>query len=143
MDYEEYEKLSEKEIERNEQFLEMFQKHLESKGLTKKTINRHMFNVDYYINTYLMREDIIPMEQGPDHISMFLGYYFIRKCMWSTPGSIKTYAASLKKFYGLMAEKGFISKKDYDLMLLIIKEEMDVWQYDCSVYNDGGSPFFY
>ncbi len=39
-----------------------------------------------------------------DRINDFLGEFFIRKCMWSTPGTIKRTAASIKKFYKFMPD---------------------------------------
>lgn len=57
----------------------------------------------------------------------FLGDYFIRKCMWSTPSSVKTTAARLKKFYKSMAEYGKIEKKGYDYICRDIKESMAYW----------------
>jgi hypothetical protein len=37
---------------------------------------------------------------------MFLGYWFIKKAMWAKQSAIKSNAASLKKFYTFMHEKG-------------------------------------
>lgn len=69
-------------------------------------------------------------------IDMFLGYFFIRKCMWSTPSTIRSNAASLKKFYKCMLEIGKIEKEDYDYMCEDIKERMPDWIDDCEQYND-------
>lgn len=40
------------------------------------------------------------MENGckDEYLSDFFGYFFIRKCMWSTPDTVKSTIASLKKF---------------------------------------------
>ena len=52
------------------------------------------------------------MENGckDEYLSDFFGYFFIRKCMWSTPDTVKSTIASLKKFYRL-------SKEDYEELL--------------------------
>lgn len=71
----------------------------------------------------------------------FLRDYFIRKCMWSTPSTVKTTAASLKKFYNCMAEYGKIEKKDYDYVCRDIKESMEYWQESCESYNNPHLPF--
>ena len=84
----------------NESLLEMLEEDLE--GLNPKTINRHLSNVDFYINTYLLREDAYDFTHGIWNVDDYLGYFFIRKCMWSTPGNIKSTAASIKKFYQCM-----------------------------------------
>ena len=134
IDFEEYEEKCKLIKQENESLLEMFEKDLE--GLNQKTINRHLTNVDFYINTYLLREDAYDFTHGIWDIDDYLGYFFIRKCMWSTPGTIKKTAASIKKFYKSMLIHDYIKTTDYKNLCLIIKEEMDEWQEDCRKYNE-------
>jgi hypothetical protein len=84
------------------------------KGLSKKTIEDDCANIDFYINEFLLYEDIVCPEDGALSVGMFLGYWFIRKAMWATKTSIKSNATSLKRFYGFMLEKGMIPQKDLD-----------------------------
>ena len=56
--------------------------------------------------------------------------------MWSTPASVKTTAASLKKFYKSMSDHGKMEKKDYDYVCRDIKESMAYWQECCAEYNN-------
>ena len=121
--------------ERNDKFLKEFRVWLENQGLSEKTISRHIDNASFYINEYLPREGERPMEYGPKLLDSFFRYFFIRKCMWSTPGTIKTTAASLKKFYRCMMERGYISRSDYEFVCSEIREGMDDWQWECEVYN--------
>ena len=79
------------------------------------------------------------MDKGVSGLDMFLGWFFIRKCMWSTPGTIKSTAASIKKFYKCMPDNK-IDEKDYKLLCDDIKENMEEWQYDCAMYNDLDAP---
>ncbi len=81
------------------------------------------------------------MEESVTMLGDFLGDYFIRKCMWSTPSSVKTTAARLKKFYKSMAEHGKIEKKGYDYVCRDIKESMAYWQECCAEYNNPDFPF--
>ncbi|MBM6765504.1 hypothetical protein H5996_06220 [Faecalicoccus pleomorphus] len=81
------------------------------------------------------------MEYGTQKINDFLGYFFIRKCAWSTPASIKSTAASIKKFYKCMSKHEKISKEDYEDFCKAIKFNMKFWQDDCESYN-GYSSFF-
>ena len=39
----------------------------------------------------MLREDALTMENGckDEYLSDFFGYFFIRKCMWSTPDTIR------------------------------------------------------
>lgn len=137
MTYEEYEIQCKMQQQRNEEYLDVFEKDLLEAGLSKKTIRVHLQNVDFYINEYLLREQPQGMENGcSDRIDDFLGYFFIHKCMWSTPGNIKTTAASIKKFYKCMVQHGYVKKEKYKYFNDIIKENMDEWQYDCAVFNN-------
>lgn len=84
-------------------------------GLTNKTIANHVDNVEFYINDYLLREAPLELQEGfGSGIDMFLGYFFTQKCMWSKLGTIKTTAASIKKFYKSMNEHGYVSKEKYN-----------------------------
>ena len=61
-------------------------------------------------------------------IPEFLGDWFIRKAMWSSPAYVKSNATSLKKFYGWMLETTpSIKKKDYQMVCFIMKEELPFW----------------
>lgn len=137
MTYEIYEKICQEQQEKNKNYLEVFQNDLIKVGLTKKTIIKHVDNVDFYINTYLLREEPLEMKEGcRGRINMFLGYFFIHKCAWSSPGTIKATAASIKKFYKCMVDHGFVTKTDYEYLTDEIKENMQSWQSDCERINN-------
>lgn len=140
MDYNTYLKKCADIKELNNSLLELFSDDLKKAGLADKTIKRHLSNVDFYINEYLLRTDALSMESGVTMIDDFLGNFFIRKCMWSTPENIKTTATSIKKFYKSMLDHEKIAKQDYELLCATIKDSMDTWQEDCAVYNDPDSP---
>lgn len=144
MDYDEYLSKCDSIRETNNSLLELFSEDLKKSGLNNKTINQHLSNVDFYINEYLLRKAPLPMESGTTMIDDFLGNFFIRKCMWSTPGNIKTTATSIKKFYKCMLEHKKILKTDYDFLCSEIKDSMEIWQENCAIYNnpDAPNPFF-
>ena len=114
-DYDQYEKECDRIRKENEEYMSLFKSDLEKSGLSPKTIDRHLSNVDFYINEYVLREEPCPMSDGVSMLDMFLGYFFIRKCMWSTPGTIKSTAASIKKFYKCMADHGIVDVSDYEI----------------------------
>lgn len=120
----------------NNKLLNEFASWLRQKNLTKKTIKRHRENVDLYINDFLLYEDAVEAKDGFDEIGMFLGYWFIKKAMWSSESSIKSSAASLKKFYTFMYEKQEISKESLTDLKKIIKEEMPDWLGNVRRYYD-------
>lgn len=133
--YEQYEKECEEIRKVNGELIKIFENELKEKGLVKKTIKNHIENIDLYINDYLLREDALPMENGLTKLDSFF-YFFIHKCMWSTPPSCKAMGASIKKFYRCMMEHGKIDKSDYELLSQDIKEMMPFWVEECDDFND-------
>lgn len=135
-EYVRYEKDCKLRNEENKELLDLFEQDLRNKGLGEKTINKHLSNMDFFLNTYLLREDAYSFEEGLYRLDDFLGYFFIRKCMWSTPSNLKSYGASIKKFYKSMADHGKIEKDDYKELCQEMKDNMDDWQYECERYNN-------
>ncbi|MFP4457939.1 MAG: recombinase [Clostridia bacterium] len=132
MEYQNYDELCEKQKEINKKYLEIFERDLKKAGLKQKTIKRHLFNADLYINTYLLREGPLEMAEGCNFtINSFMGCFYIYKCIWSNPYNVKTTAASIKKFYKSMKEHGYVNSKDYKELCNTIKEEMEDWQEEC------------
>ena len=126
-EFEEYERACVKIKEDNAKLLADFERWLEQKGLAKKTITEHVKNADFYINTFLLYDEAIPARDGAIHLSTFLGSWFVRKALWASRTSIKENAATLKKFYTFMREKGQIDADDLQELKDTIKEEMAEW----------------
>ena len=141
--YEEYEKKVKENEAENEKALALFEEDLKAAGLGEKTIRNHLNNVEFFLNTYLQRADALTLREGTGQMSDYFGWFFIRKCMWSTPASIKTTAASLKKFYKCMKEHGLVDAEEYEELADDIKYGMEGWQDECRRYNnpDEDDPF--
>ena len=135
-DYEKYEEDCKKIRKDNESLLNEFEVWLKSSGLSKKTINNHVSNIDFYINEYLLYEDETEAKDGVHAVGMFLGYWFIKKAMWASQSSIKGNATSLKKFYTFLQEKGLIDKEDLTDLKQTIKEDMPEWLATLDRYDD-------
>jgi len=140
-EYQKYERACRRIKKDNARLLEQFDQWLSRKGLAEKTVRRHAENTEFYVNTFLLYEDAIPAKEGTSRISMFLGYWFIRKAMWASPSSIRENAASLKKFYTFMQEQGKVSAEALQALKETIKEEMPEWvgtveRYDNSEITD-------
>lgn len=124
----------------NEGLIEEFGNHLQEKGLSDKTIRTHINNVAFYLNRYLLDHyDDANAIKGIEYfyIDDFFGYFFIRKCMWSTPSTIRTTAASLKRFYRFMYETNRVTKNEYEEFTHDLQESLDDWCEDCRIFNDG------
>jgi site-specific recombinase XerD len=135
-DYEKYEEDCKKIRKANERLLNEFEVWLKSSGLSEKTINNHLSNIDFYVNEYLLYEDATEAKDGVDAVGMFLGYWFIRKAMWASQSSIKGNATSLKKYYTFMHEKGLIDKEDLIDLKQTIKEDMPEWLATLRRFDD-------
>jgi len=107
--------------------LKAFGTWLSKKKLKEKTIASHIDNVSFYINDFLLYYDVIEAKDGADNIGSFLGDWFIRKAAWSSKAHIKASAASFKKFYTFLLEKGDIEEEELIELKAIIKEEMPDW----------------
>ncbi len=134
--YKEYEQACATIRKDNAELLTKFKQWLTQRGLATKTIQRHLENVDFYLNTFLLHEDAISAREGVGHISMFLGFWFIRKALWASPGSIRQNATSLKKFYTFMHEQGQLDADDLQELKHTIKEEMPEWLATLGRYDD-------
>ena len=111
----------------NINYLNGFEDHLKNKGLSAKTIRTHIDNVDFFINYFLLNYEVRDVTHGCYSIGEFLGYFFIKKAMWSSVNAIKSNITSLKKFYSYLLEKDIISDDDYHFMCDIIDEDKNTW----------------
>lgn len=131
-----YEKKYEKKVKENEKYLNLFETWLRQNGLSQKTIKKHIENVSVYINDFLNYYEITDMKEGCTSIDEYLGDWFVRKCLWSTPSTIKSTAASIKKFYNCMKELNYVTKNAYDFLCEEIKENIEYWVSNVEDYND-------
>lgn len=135
-DFEKWERQVEETTAKNQELLDAFQAHLESKSLKPKTVKSHVDNIAFFANDYLLRDEITPVEKGASEIGWFLGDFFIRKTTWASKSSIKENIASFKKFYTFLNEQGKVSNEELNEMKTIIKEEKDIWLDEVDSYWD-------
>ncbi len=132
----EYEIKVEQNKDINKKYITDYEQWLYEKGLVKKTIIKHLNNIDLYINEYLNYYDITRMEDGISCVYSFLNDWFIEKCIWASKNSLKEIATSIKKFYQCMYEKNYVSKDDYKLLCNLIKENMDEFLDQIDLYDN-------
>lgn len=132
--YEEWERRSAEIKRENEALLTDFEAWLAGKGLGKNTINDHRLNVDFYINHYLVYdEDVHTAAEGVSLLNGFLGYWFPHKAMWASPSAVKGTAASLKKFYVFLNERGLVAGDDLRDLKEEIKECLPDWMESAEI----------
>jgi site-specific recombinase XerD len=135
-EYEKFEAECEKRKKENHTFILGFTRYLKNRKLSQKTIEKHVYNIDFFINDFLLYEEPKEAFEGVTELNHFLGYWFIRKAMWASPTSIKENIASLKHFYSYMNETGLVSKEDLAAMKVEIKECKDEWIETVRKYDD-------
>jgi hypothetical protein len=111
----------------NAVLLEGFETWLENSGLKEKTVRKHLGNVSFYIDDYLLYDDIVRPQEGLSAVNRFFNWFFPRKAMWSSVASTKETVASLKKFYRYLTEVGLVEAPEYQEFLAEVKSEMLVW----------------
>lgn len=125
----------------NKEYLKLFEDSIQN--LSKKTIRNHVMNADLFLNDYLLEHELKNMVEGLEEVYFFIDDFFIRKCLWSSPSSVKSTAASIKKFYKCMKDNGKIKEEEYKALCEEIKDNLETWMEDCGDYNDGDFESFY
>ena len=138
-DYKKYETDCERIKRENSVILKQFAVWLLEKQLSESTIKNHVSNIDFYVNEFLLYEEAIEAKDGAYQIDRFLGYWFIRKAMWSSVSQIKSNAASLKKFYTFMHEKNYIKQEELEQLNDRVKEDMPEWIDTMKRYDEQGT----
>lgn len=123
MTEEAYEQLCQENEARNKPFLELFRGDLEAAGLSAKTVKRYVDNADFFLNIYLVYENIIPMEQGCEKALTFLSTWMEYKCL-ASEAEIRKMGTSIKRFYKIMMEHGLISEDDLENLQAYVKIAM-------------------
>ena len=130
---------------RNKSLIDSFRGSLKRGGLGESTINKHIDNISFFLNEYVTYQDISQndnetvlchAEDGIGLVDDFLGYWFIRKAMWSNENSIKSNIISIKKFYSFMQSLNLISKDDLQILQKEIKDYKSEWIDAVNRYND-------
>jgi len=135
-DYEKYLGACKKIRKFNKRLLRGFEDWLKASGLSAKTIQKHLYNIDFYINEFLLYQEATDAKDGAGSVDLFLGYWFIRKALWASQTSIRGNAASLKKFYTFMHEKGLIEDDDLANLKETIKRGMPEWLATLERFDD-------
>ena len=134
--YTDYEGQCQAVREENTEILDAFQSWLYEKNLSESTVRKHRDNIDFYINEFLLYAEPKRPADGVDEVRLFLGYWFIRKAMWANETNIRSNAASLKKFYDFMLERGEVTRDAVKELKETIKEELPDWVETVKRYDD-------
>lgn len=110
--FEDYEKVAEEIQENNQIVLADFANYLENNlNLSSKTIRKHLTNMDFFLNIFLLYYGIhTPLTDFSD-TEEFIGDFFTRKALWASESQVKQLGSSMKKFYTFLEKTEDITKK--------------------------------
>jgi site-specific recombinase XerD len=110
----------------NQPILDDFEAWLEQSGLSEKTVETHVGNIDFFTNYLVYYEPLKKLDEANrDDVRMFLADWFPRKALWASVTSVKSYLASFKKFFRWMGEIGRVSPETVADVLKTLKEDRD------------------
>lgn len=113
-------------LKENEKYLDEFEKWLVNQKLANRTIERHLTNIDNYINEFLCHTYAYNIIEGMDRVNLFFDDWFPQRAFIRKDG-VNQYCSSIKKFYQCMLELGHIEEDDYEDLCFYIKESKEGW----------------
>jgi len=112
----------------NQPLLDDFEVWLEQSGLSEKTVETHVSNIDFFTNYLVYYQPLKKLDEANSgDVWMFLADWFPRKALWSSVTSVKSYLASFKKFFQWMGETGRVSPQTFADVLNTLKEDRDAF----------------
>jgi site-specific recombinase XerD len=123
----------------NAPFYEQFAASLAASGLSKRTIETHVGNVQFFADEYLTYYEPLRRVDEADagDIGLFLSDWFLRKAMWSSPNAVRGNIASFNKFFKWMGQQGHMDADVVAEILLDLKENRDEYIEDAEAYEVG------
>ena len=110
----------------NKAIIKAFEQSLRSDGQTKKTIRRHVQNVNLFVIDYMDVEEI-DFKDWPDEINEFFDWA-IRKNVIISQSSLKQFISSVKKFFQFLFKSGKIDSKTSKKVNQEFVEGKDYWE---------------
>lgn len=129
-----YDELVKENIKRNYKFLKKFDKEMKKEKVSKRTICKHISNIGFYLNYYLNYYDIITMEEGIHKTYGFFSDWYLDKYLSGSVNDLKTTITSVKKFYKVMSELGYVSKEDYKNLVQELKKNNPFFIENAKIY---------
>ena len=122
----------------NNKIIDEFEQFLKTEKLSKKTINRHINNVDtfanYYLTTYSYCGTIF---DGYKNFGDFFGYWLITKCLGISKSFMTAMITTMKKFYSFLFLKDYIDENSYAAAFATLRDGKEEWLEQLEMFEDG------
>lgn len=126
----------------NAALLKEFKGYLEDQGTLEKKVEQHTKNMDLFLNTFLSKRQGVGCGEWVRHIDVYFSEWFIRNAPTPSETQIVLSIASMRKFYGMMLEKGAVSQADVNRMESMVVNKKEDWKDAMDIHNEelaGGS----
>ena len=122
----------------NNKIIDEFEQFLKTEKLSKKTINRHINNVDTFANCYLTTYSYCgTIFDGYNNFGDFFGYWLITKYLGISKSFMTSMIATMKKFYTFLFLKGYIDENGCADAFMTLKDEKEEWLEELEMLEDG------
>lgn len=112
----------------NAGLLEEFAAWLGDEDVGDKAIDRHVVNVDLFVNQFLPNGDSpLPAAEGPRRVAAFLGGWLARNALWIDADAIRRHADSLRQFYAFMHRTGRVDDVAHEAIVQEIRARLPHW----------------
>ncbi len=114
--------------EENQKYMDIFENYMKKERLSKRTIRKHMSNIDMFLEYYLTYDMPNHMSWGCYDVNAYFDDFIIRKTSYSTLEDVRSIISTLNKFYKLMYELRYITVEDYMEYLNVVKDRKRYWE---------------
>jgi hypothetical protein len=129
--------------DRNAELLGTFENWLRDQGLSARTIQMHLDNIELFAQHYLADEGgdaAIPCpadEAELADIDEFLAGWLPYQADHPLVGAVKSHATSLKKFYTCLKETGQMPAEDSDEILALLQKDREYYLQLARDFEEG------
>jgi hypothetical protein len=130
--------------ERNAELLRTFEQWLTKQGLSKKAIQRHMDDVTFFADAYMVGVGgcVIcsrPADQADSgDVDEFMTEWFMHEAKLVSEDTVEASVASLTQFYTCLKDTGHMKAREADAILELLQEEQDYYVEIARDHAEGG-----
>ena len=121
----------------NNKIIDEFEQFLKTKKLSKKTINRHIDNVDFFANCYLTSYSYCgTIFDGYKDFGDFFGYWLITKYLGISKSYMTAMITTMKKFYTFLFLEDYIDENSCVEALSTLTYDKEEWLEQLEMFDD-------
>ena len=122
----------------NNKIIDEFEQFLKTENLSKKTINRHVDNVDIFANYYLTAYSYCgTIFDGYKNFGDFFGYWLITKYLGISKSFMTAMITTMKKFYTFLFLKDYIDENSCADAFATLTDGKEEWLEQLEMLEDG------